>query len=449
MKWSFLLIALLLASSGNAIAQDETPTAARQIPNISQLPDVTAKLQGQIDQSRGTLSLAAGDYRISSSLVFSLKQKSSAQILGKDGKVRLIMDGPGPAIRIVGSHKGTASPSTFEAATWNESAPLIQDIEIIGNHIEADGVALSGTVQPILTRVAIRWCRHGIHFLDRNRNVVVSDCHLYENRGVGIYFDNVNIHQANITNCHVSYNRAGGIVIREGNIRNVQISNCDLEANMPGDDTPTETANILIDVSAEPDSRTSSIAEIAITGCTIQHSSNYGGKKFESIAPGGANIRILGKAIWPVDSVSITGNIISDTSLNVDFAHCMDITFTGNTLFAPNPDNLRARHCKRLIVNGNTWNPRQFERPGRLIFENCEDSIVSNNTFHALLAEDGAIQLHQCRRMNLLGNILTKSKSGISLKNSKEIRIKDWTVSGLPDGKEWIQADEASSYVNE
>jgi hypothetical protein len=53
---------------------------------------------------------------------------------------------------------------------------------------------------------------------------------------------------------------------------------------------------------------TRSIAEVAITGCTIQHSSNYSGKEFKELAPGGAIIRFLGKEIAPIDSITITGN---------------------------------------------------------------------------------------------------------------------------------------------
>src|SRR5690606_4419256 len=138
-----------------------------------------------------------------------------------------------------------------------------------------------------------------------------------------------------------------------------------IEANMPGDDSPTETANILFDVSGSREDKSRSICEVAITGCTIQHSSNYSGKDYKEIAPGGANIRFRGKEIYPIDSISITGNVLSDASLNVDLIHCTDITFTGNVLFAPNPDNLHIRHGKRVIVHGNTFNPREFERPGR------------------------------------------------------------------------------------
>ena len=52
-----------------------------------------------------------------------------------------------------------------------------------------------------------------------NRNVSVADSHIYENRGVGIFYDDVNLHQSNITNCHISYNALGGVVSRGGGVQ--------------------------------------------------------------------------------------------------------------------------------------------------------------------------------------------------------------------------------------
>ena len=49
-------------------------------------------------------------------------------------------------------------------------------------------------------------------------------------------------------------------MVRDGNVRNLQVTGCDLEANMPGKVKPTETANILLDVSGSADDRRKSIA---------------------------------------------------------------------------------------------------------------------------------------------------------------------------------------------
>ena len=160
------------------------------------------------------------------------------------------MAGPGPALRLIGTHKGTASPKTFKPETWAERMPLVDGLEILGAHPEADGIEFTRTMQAIITRVTIRNARHGIHLTERNRNVIISDCHLYQNSGVGIYLDQVNLHQINVANCHLSYNTKGGIVVRDSELRNLQVNNCDLEGNMPLDVTPTRAANVWIDLSA-------------------------------------------------------------------------------------------------------------------------------------------------------------------------------------------------------
>ncbi|MEX2579728.1 MAG: right-handed parallel beta-helix repeat-containing protein [Verrucomicrobiales bacterium] len=419
------------------------------IAEISDLPDSTRSLRQAISDQDGSLVLKAGFYRITEPLEITLGQTRSTIVRPADGPVTLVMDGPGPAIRVTGSHEGTASPKSFEPATWNERMPLIEGIEIVGNHPEADGIELVRCVNPTISRVTVRWCRHGIRLADRNRNVVVSDVHLYENQGIGLYLDDVNLHQINVANSHISYNRQGGIVVRDGNVRNLQITGCDIEGNMPDDDTPTTTANILLDVSGSPDDKRKSIAEVAITGCTIQHSSNYSGDTYDSIAPGGANIRLLGKEIWPIDSVTISGNVISDTSVNIDIRRSTDVTLTGNTLFAPNPDFLHVADSRRVVVNGNTFNPRQFERAGRIVFDRCEDCIVSNCTFRALHADDGAIAVRNSARINLTSNILTESRSGLVLENAKDVAVKNWMVSGLPAATPLVAHDEASRNIVE
>lgn len=423
---------LLFAPFVFALEAVEPPLASTQYPDLASMPDRTAEFRERLERGGGTLLLEAGVHRITGTLEVALRGGRSAVIRPAGGAATLVMDGPGPAIRIVGTHEGTASPKSFKPETFHERMPLIEGIEIVGNHPEADGIELVRTFEAIVSKVAVRWCRDAIRLAERNRNVTVSDVNLYENRGIGLHLDDVNLHQIDVSNSHISYNRGGGIVVRDGNVRNLHITGCDIEANMPGDDTPTQTANILLDVSGSAEDKSRSIAEVAITGCTIQHSSNYSGKDYDEIAPGGSNLRILGKAIAPIDSVTITGNVLSDVSVNVDLRDCTDITFSGNVLFAPNPDNLHVTRSKRVVVNGNTFNPREFERPGRIVFDECQDCVFSNNTLRALDAPLGAVVVKGSSRIALHGNILTESAGGIAIEGSGDIVVKDWLVSGPP-----------------
>jgi hypothetical protein len=444
----FLLLVATL-SIGNATLPTVWAQRSRvmeQFPDFENLPDSTEVLQQQLNQSGGNLWLTEKHYRLTRSLEVVLSETGAISIGSRVGTT-LIMDGPGPAFRITGTHTGTASPSSFKPATWNERMPLLSGIEILGAHPDADGVELDQTVAPIIDRVSVRWCRHGIRLVRRNRNVILSNCQLYENSGVGVYLDDVNLHQINVANSHISYNREGGIVVRDGNVRNLQISGCDIEGNMPADETPTRTANVLIDVSGSPDDASKSIAEISITGCTIQHAANYSGPDGRTVAPGGANIRLAGKAIYPIDSVTITGNVISDTTTNIDIRHAMDVAIQSNTFFAPKPDHLNVSESQRVVVVGNTFNPRQFVRPGTIRFTNCTDCILSSFTAHRFATGDGAIVLDGCDGMILSGLSLTDCDSGIVVRKSRDCTIVGCRVSRTAEGAFDLSIDQESHRI--
>lgn len=394
-----------------------------QIPHLKSLSDSTTALQTQIDQNAGNLLLGKESVvRITKPLTFDLAKHHAVSVKATNG-VTIVMDGPGPALRFLGTHQGTAGPKTFQPATWNERMPIVSGIEILGNHKQADGIELVQTVGAIINNVSVRWCRHGIHLVTRNRNVVISNCHLYENSGIGIFLDDVNLHQINVGTSHISYNRQGGIVVRDGNVRNLQVSGCDIEGNMPDDETPTKTANILVDLSGSRENKSKSVAEVSITGCTIQHTANHGGADGATAAPGGANIRLAGKEIYPIDSVTISGNVISDTTTNIDVDFANDVAINANNFFAPRPANLLVRNSRRVVVSGNTFNPRQFVRPGTIVFEDCADCIIANSTLHKFATDVGALALNRCNGFILNGLNLTECGSGIVLKETANTTI--------------------------
>jgi hypothetical protein len=47
------------------------------------------------------------------------------------------------------------------------------------------------------------------------------------------------------------------------------------------------------------------------------------------------------------------------------------------------------------------------------------------------------------------GNILTESPGGVKIEASGDIVVKDWIVSGLPDGTALVNADAASRRIVE
>jgi hypothetical protein len=276
-------------------------------------------------------------------------------------------------------------------------------------------------MQLTLTRLLVRHCRHGVHLVKRNRNVLVSDCHIYENRGVGVFLDDVNLHQTNVTGSHISYNDAGGVVVRGGEVRNLQVTGCDIESNQGKGQPPT--ANVLVDNAG------GSNAEVAITGCTIQHNHH---------AAGSANVRVVGPAnpspVTPErreGHVTVTGNVLSDVMVNVHLAHARGVVVTGNTFWTAYEHNVLAEHSAHLVVGPNNFdrNPRyaREEAPttaNDLVFRDCSDSTLTGLHVSGVRAAPAAVTLERCDRFHVTGcTILDCDKAGLLLKGVTRSRI--------------------------
>lgn len=382
--------------------------------------DDTTAIQALIDAG-GSVKLPKGTYRLTKTLTVDLAKSGFAALSG-DGTARLVMEAAGPAIHFIGTHEGTAAPHTVKPEVWDlQRTPMVDGIEIVGAHAEADGIEATGTMQITLTRVVVRKCRHAVHLTQRNRNVLISACHFYENSGVGIFYDAVNLHQSNIIGCHISYNSGGGIVSRGGNVRNVHIGTCDIEGNHAAEGPPS--ANI------ELDSRGGSIGEVAVTGCTIQHTNK---------SPDSANIRIIGSGTdasllrragrehTREGNVTISANVLSDVQVNVEIRHARGVTISGNTFWEGFQHDLLVEDSGSIVVTGNNFdrNPRYLvngfdnAESNGLVFRRCEDSILSANMISGVWKKRAAVDIEACNRMQISNNSVLDS-DGVGLRLEK------------------------------
>jgi hypothetical protein len=267
-----------------------------------------------------------------------------------------------------------------------------------------------------------------VHLVNRNRNVLISACHIYNNRGIGVYLDHVNLHQINVVGSHISYCNQGGIVSRGGEVRNLHISGCDIEGNMAPDQKPT--ANVLLD------STEGSIAEVAITGCTIQH---------ESPSPDSANIRILGEGVGGLKNVpgktkeghiTITGNVFSDVKVNVDIQSARGVTITGNTFWMGYEHNLRVTNSEHIVVGPNDFqrNPRYdygnaTTTKNAILFRDCADCTLSGLHVQGVRGVAAAVTLEKCRRFNVTAcTILDCEGTALLLKEVSNSRVSDCLI---------------------
>lgn len=380
--------------------------------------DDTAAVQRMVDASAGSLRFPRGQYRFTKPVIIDLNKVGPTSISG-DGTATILMEGAGPAFLFKGTHGGTASPKTVKPVVWEkERTPMVDGIEIVGKHPEAVGVAATQTMQITITRLVVRRALHGIHLYERNRNVAIDDCHLYENEGVGIYLDKLNLHQVNISDSHISYNKAGGIVVRESEIRNIQIGNCDIEGNMSQDTPPT--ANILFDISK------GSLREGAIFGCTIQHTNN---------APDSANIRFIGNGPQDprkVGNFAIADNSMSDVAVNIHLKHARGITITGNTLWQAYQHNLLVEDSSFIVLGANLLdrNPDyRAKTKDANVFKDCSDCTLNSLNIRETREVAAGLIVENCERMNITNCSLRECENGgILFKNVKQSRISDCLI---------------------
>ena len=391
--------------------------------------DDTDALQRAVDSGVGDVRLPKGVYRITRPIVVDLDKVGYTSFHG-GGVAKLVMAGPGPALKLIGTHGGTAGPKTVQENVWlRQRTPMIDGLEIVGEHPEACGVEATGTMQLTITRLVVRDALHGVHLVKRNRNVILSECHLYHNRGIGVFLDRLNLHQVNIANCHISYNAGGGIVVRESEIRNLQIACCDIEANTGNEGDPP-SANILFDTTV------GSIREGAIIGCTIQHSPTPEGSADDSPAPeGSANIRFIGTSSenpHKVGNLAISDNLMSDVEINIHMVHARGVTITGNSIHRAFEANVLLDDCSNIVLGSNLFdrNPDYgFDSPSGLVFRNCKDCTLTGLHVNGVLDSPGGLVLDGCRRFNVTNcTILDCDNCGLLMKDVSDSRVSDCLI---------------------
>ncbi|HBJ86237.1 MAG TPA: hypothetical protein DDZ88_20710 [Verrucomicrobiales bacterium] len=404
-----------LASIVTGLALTSSPLIAQTTPGIigDGKVDDTVAVQKAVDAG-GAVRFARGTYRLTKTVTVDLDKTGFISLNG-DGVARFVMEGAGPAFKFVGTHGGTADPKSLKPEIFErQRTPMVDGIEIVGAHAEADGIEATGTMQITLTRVAVHEARHGIHLTVRNRNVIISDCHLYHNSGIGVFYDNVDLHQSNIIGSHISYNAGGGVVTRGGGVRNLHIGTCDIESNMTPEAPPT--ANVLIDCTD------GSTAEVSIVGCTIQHNPS----------PGAANVRFIGKGRPRGDDdttqwghLSISDNVLSDVEVNIDLQHVRGAVITGNTFGGGYEHDLLVTNCSNIAVGSNTFdrNPPYYRgkaeaAKGGLVFRDCRDITLTGLHIDGIRSHPAAVQIENGDTFNLSGcTILDSDGAGLLLKN--------------------------------
>lgn len=392
------------------------------------ISDDTKAIEDALAKGDGTLQFPKGDYLITHTINVQLADSGRVSIDGSGGAAKILMDGAGPAFQITGTHRRSADPKTFEPHVWtHERMPTISNLEIEGKHPEADGFLLTGTMQATFEGVLLRKLNHAIHIHDRARNVLISHCHLHDNRGAGIFLDHVDLHQIIVASSHISYCKRGGIKIIGSQIRNLQITGNDIEYNY--DEESDRSADIWIDTS----DGSATVREGTISGNTIQAKSS----------PGGANILMIGHSPQTNNKVgmfTIAGNLIGSQQNNIHLIAARGVTISGNAIYNGFSRNLLVEHAQNIVIGSNSFDHNPDYGPSRrtgIQFINSTDSILSGSTLHEFQsgrnenADDrqGLLEIIRCARLTINGcQILDGYPSAIYISDSDDISITGCTL---------------------
>jgi hypothetical protein len=433
----FVAIAFVVLARVSAFSAEPPSKTVRDFGALGDgTADDTAAIQKAVDSGVGAIAFPKGSYRLTKPVTIDL-DKTGFTALIADGTAKVIMAGSGPAFHFVGTHEGSADPGTFKPNVWErQRAPLVRGLEIIGDNKEADGIEATGTMQLTVTETLIHELRHAIHLTKLDRNIIVSNCHLYHNSGCGVFYDHVNLHQSNIVGCHISYCAGGGVVTRGGAVRNIQIGTCDIESNMAPDAAPS--ANVLLD------STDGSTDEVAITGCTLQHNSK---------SAGSANIRVIGKGITSAKSdtetqeghVAIAGNAMSDVKINVHLQHARGVTITGNTFWEGFEHDILVEDSQAVVVGPNDFdrNPRYVVNGNwskdlnGLTFLRCADCKLSGFIIKGVWKKEAALAMENCDRCTLTDlSIFDSDGIGLRMKDCTRCRVSQCVIRDDREGAE-------------
>lgn len=395
--------------------------------------DDTEAVEHALEQGDGTLYFPPGDYLLSRTVKVKLAETGRFGMQGAAGAAKILMAGPGPAFHIVGTHDKSADPATFKPEIWSrERMPTAMNLEIEGRHRQASGFLLEGTMQPTFEGVLLRELHHGIHVRGRARNVLISHCHIYRNRGIGVFFEKLNLHQAIIVGSHISYCLAGGIKIVESEIRNLQITGNDIEYNFDLD--AEASADIWIDSSADG----SSVREGTIASNTIQ----------AKYSPGGANVRMIGfnaEQNHKAGMFSISDNLIGSQEINVHLVACRGVVVSGNVIYSGHQRNLQLDGSRNIVIGPNSFdhNPDygKLELCTGVRLADSHDCTFTGSILHDAQAgqhtvagvkpieRQGLLEVVRCERINVSGcQVLDGQPYGIYVEDSNRVSITGTSV---------------------
>ena len=192
------------------------------------------------------------------------------------------------------------------------------------------------------------------------------------------------------------------------------------------------------------------MAEVAITGCTIQHTKD---------APDSANIRILGRGVMnrrgeklPINCghVTIGDNVLSDVQTNIHLVGARGVTIVGNTLWQGYAHNLLVEDSLQVVVGANMLERNPLygytdEAKNGVVFRGCQDCTITGLHLHHVMQSEAGLVLDKCDRLHVTGcTILDCENVGLLARDLTNSRI---AGNFIPDNRPNLPPSEALKIV--
>lgn len=338
----------LSVAETDAVGDGETDDAPALRRAVGGIPD---------GEQRVLLFEAGRCYRLGSTVDLPLKK-----IRGVAGNgASLVVDGDHPAVRIVGTRDGTASPGYGDnrAAARTEFGATVRDLAVHGPVYAHAGTGLVATKTFGLSVVDCQFSglRTGLAFVGRNRNATVRGNRIWDNRDHGVAFVDGDLHQINVLGNHVSYSERC-VYAANSSIANLQFVGNDVETS-PSAAGPVE-AVIHVDTSGEGSFVESVVANNTIQGHgTVENALRAGPGTCYEILISGNEFR------------NVAGSLLS-------FDACSYLSIRGNALVNGGTAIEVARYGGYLVVDGNVAN-RVDRFLDAYVYGDLLSSVVTGN----------------------------------------------------------------------
>lgn len=363
MKWKELTFAfILMIIVGLVIGYSLATTKSVEKSNHIEIHKYGAIGDGKTDdtlafqkafEESGVISLESNKtYLISETVVMDLSKIKGIQ--GNNAKILLKTDIP--AFHITGNKVDDGAEPPSNVGLEDEFAAVIEGLHVYSNNHQGTALVLDGTFGVNISNSHFYSLKSGIELINKNRNVIITENHIWDMTDYGIHYNNTNTHQSIIANNHISYAKVA-LLFENGDVHNTQLNSNDIEIGH------SESGATLSAVQVIANELNSQFSQAQIVGNTIEdhfHATegilNFYAENFDPSKIGADDVPYIGM-------IELVGNEFSGSSKAMVLENSND-----------------------LIINANTF--KLIEEVFISIFTGGEGINITGNTFSGKIDKD-------------------------------------------------------------